>query len=216
MKRGVIAWLPLATIAGLLHCGDSVITGNGGSSETVNAKVAITDTLVSVIVTDAGNGPLRMHIFSSNYRPFNKSGFNDSVTGGMADTLHWYAPVAGTYNLLLRSEAAGAACFIHGVSLDQGAVDTLDCTLGGCGRLSGILAVSDSSIINERYSLSIFGSPFYGMSDSLGRFLIEAVPPGEYTLSVRSTAKRLFVAASDYMVTAEAFDPSTRLRIMIR
>ncbi|MBN1578195.1 MAG: hypothetical protein JW913_16665 [Chitinispirillaceae bacterium] len=216
MTRKAIAWSMSTTILAFLQCSDAPITGNGGSSETVNAKVAVIDSLVSVSVEDHSSGELSLQLFSANYRPFEKTGFRDSVTGRASEPLLWHAPSAGSYNLLLRSDAAGAAGFLQGILLGQGAADTISLILKPCIDLSGSLTSSDSSAINEPYVLAIYGSPFYSLSDSTGRFIIASVPAGHYTLSVRSTAKRLFVPMSNYLIATETLDPSTRLRIMLR
>jgi hypothetical protein len=72
------AWFLCAALL-LQHCSETALTGNGGASETVNAKVMITDTTVSVMVDESDNGKLSMRIFSPDYRPYEKRGFTDSV-----------------------------------------------------------------------------------------------------------------------------------------
>jgi hypothetical protein len=67
----------------------------------------------------------------------------------------------------------------------------------------------------ESYALSIYGSPFYAITDSLRRFAIKNVPTGSFILSVRSLEKRLFISANNYSVNTGNFGATTNLRILM-
>ena len=214
MKRNAIGWLMLCGALLLPRCATSPVTGTGGSSETVNAKLIIADTTVSLAV-DSNSGELTMRIFSTDYRPYEKRGMADSVTPGTANDLYWNAPISGSYNILLTAAAKNVSSFIRSVSLELGAKDTIRCVLNSPRNLSGSIVASDNSTAAEPFVVAIYGTPFTALSDTAGRFSINAVPPGSYSINVRSTAKRLFVASSTYSITTEMFDKSTTIQMIL-
>ncbi len=213
MSVNPVIWTILSLVPHLLRCGQLVSAGNGGSSETVNAKVTVIDTVVCIEAENTGAEPLRAGFFSSDYNPFHRSGTADSVSDFSASTLLWGAPAAGVYNVILS--LADRSCFLGGVTLVRGVSQTIPCRLAPAHTLAGNVVFSDSSEVTETYLLLIRGSPYYSVTGSFGSFAIPGVPRGNYTVTVRATARRLFAVSSDYRVITDVLGPATRLRIVV-
>lgn len=215
MMRNTINRLALCGILLLPRCAASPVTGTGGSSETVNAKLIIADTTVSLAVDGNDITKLTMRIFSTDYRPYEKRGLADSVATAAATNLRWNAPASGSYNILLAAVAKNVSCFILDISIKGGVTDTVECILEPPRNLSGSIVAPDNSTAAEPFVVAIYGTPFVALSDTAGRFSINAVPPGSYSINVRPTAKRLFVPSSTYSITSEMFNESTIVRMIL-
>jgi hypothetical protein len=215
MIRPIFSWLTICGILLLPRCATSPVCGIGGSSETVNAKLIIADTTVNLTVDTENCGELTMRIYSTDYRPYEKRGLADSTAPATANDLHWNAPASGSYNILLTTATKNVSGFIRNVSLKHGVYDTISCVLKPSRNLSGSIVASGNPITPETFMVAIYGSPFVALSDTAGRFSISDMPPGSYSICVRSTAKRLFVTSSSYPITTEMFDESTTVRMIL-
>jgi hypothetical protein len=204
------------TVIIVFQCTGPTEIGKGGTSETVNAKVIFTDTTIAVIHNGTVGDKFSLNIYSTSFKPYENYGFIDSVVNSISDTLHWIAPSNGDYNILLKASPWGDACFLRDITLTSGMLDTIDCVLGPCFNLIGVVEPGDSGVISENYALSIYGTPFFAVVDSLNHFAINGVPSGIYTLSLRSTTKRLFKSTLNYSITADSIRPTTNLRLLIK
>lgn len=214
IRDGILAILCLCLLAAF-QCSDLPMAGKGGSSETTNAKVAFNDTTVVVISNDPTIKGLSLAVYSSGYRPYENYGYADSVTDSSSNTLQWNAPSQGDFCFLLKALPSGSATFLRDITIIHGMMDTIDCILGQCHDLTGYVEPEDSMTVAEKYALSIYGTPFYAVTDSLDRFAIPNVPSGSYTLSVRSLAKRLFINTVDYSIITDSLGAAANLQILL-
>jgi hypothetical protein len=214
MIRDCLAALFCFGLLAIFHCSNPAMAGKGGSSETVNAQILFLDTTVVVTSKDPAVSGFSLGVYSPAYRPFENYGYADSVTGA-SNTLHWNAPSQGNFCLLLKAMPSGSACFLTNIVITRGMADTVDCVCGSCHDLIGRLELDGSATSAEIYALSIYGSPFYAVTDSLQRFAIRNVPSGSYTLSVRSLAKRLFISTVDYPIITDSLGTGTNLQVLM-
>ena len=75
MIRSIYRLLLACALAPLIQCSDPVMSGAGGSSQTVNAQVIFNDTIVSVIIDDTVARALTLHAYSADYMPYEKIGY---------------------------------------------------------------------------------------------------------------------------------------------
>ncbi len=197
------------------RCANVTTTDNGGSSETVNARVALCGTTIRVIAEDQGVDGLSLHAYSPDYHPYEDYGFIDSSESGGPGVLTWSAPAQASFNFLIIAKPSGSACFLQAISLGEGINDTITCTLGPCRSLAGYVTKTDSASLTGQYVLSIYGSPFYGLTNSASRFTFQGVPSGSYTISVLPAAQRLFVSTADYSIVTDSLSSNAQLRIVL-
>ena len=198
-----------------IQCANVTTAGNGGSSETVNAKVAVRGTTVRVTAEDATVDGFSLRVYSQNYHPYEEYGYVDSSESSDTNILKWTSPAQATLNFLLTARPSGNVCFLQAVSLKPGINDTIECVLGPPRSLAGCVAHKDSTSLAEEYVLSILGSPFYGLTDSTGRFVFEEMPPGNYTMIVLPAAKRLFASSAEYSIVTDSIDSHAELRVVL-
>lgn len=197
-----------------LHCGDMSISGNGGSSETVNAKVIITDT-VAVLTDYQGNGSgLIMEVFSTDYRPYEKCGFRVKIEKGKSGG-SVALPSNGVYNFHIYSEEKKLSSFITNRTIKNGTVDTLICTLLSECIVDGKLVSGNETVSDKRYVLSVPGSPFICISDDKHQFTFGAIPRGSFSLAVRPKEQRLLIAQAKYVFNVDEITERTRLDIVL-
>lgn len=198
----------------VLHCADMSISGNGGSSETVNAKVIISDT-VAALTDYQGNGSgLIMEVFSTDYRPYEKSGFRTKTEKGK-DAGAVALPSGGMYNFHIYSEEKKLSCFITNRRIKNGTADTLTCTLLSECIVDGKLVSGNEIVSDKRYVLSVPGSPFICISDEKQQFTFGAIPRGSFSLAVRPKEQRLLIAQAKYVFKIDEISERTRLDIVL-
>jgi len=214
MIRYCVSALLFLGILAAFHCSSTTLTGKGGSSETVNARIIIIDTIAVVTSKDPAVKGFSLGVYSPAYRPYEHFGYADSVADA-SNALQWSAPSTGDFCFLLKAIPSGSACFLRDIAITHGTSDTIDCVCGPCHNLTGRVEPKDSAKVAEIYALSMYGTPFYAVTDSLQRFAIRNVPSGSYTLSLRSLAKRLFISTVDYPIITDSLGTSTNLRVLV-
>jgi hypothetical protein len=208
----VIAFLSCLAV-GALFCSEMSIAGNGGSSETINAKVIVSDTLVS-ITDDKGDGTgLILEAFSSDYRPYEKTGYTAILDNGKDQVLK--LPSAGAYNFLIRNSEHNLTGFISNILLNHGMKDSITCTLTSGSSVNGRLISQDSDSLNQQYAVSIYGSPFVCVTDKKQEFSMKTLPDGSYTMSVRPVGKRLFITTARYTFSTNGNRGRTQLDVVV-
>ena len=215
MIRNFVLALLCFAFSSAIQCSSPTLAGKGGSSETVNVQVVFNDTTVIVTSKDPMVKGFSLGVYSPAYRPYENYGYADSAADSASHSLQWNAPAQGNFCFLLKTMPAGSACFLADIDLTRGMIDTIDCVCGPSHDLIGRVELEDSAAVTENYALSIYGSPFFAVTDSLHRFAIHNVPSGSYTLSVRSLAKRLFISTDDYSINTGNFGATTNLRILM-
>jgi hypothetical protein len=173
----------------LVQCSRDPLSGNGGSSETVNASVILLDTTVSVAIDNPLVNGIEIHSYSPVYRPFEKRGFADHIAVEDSSTLTWQAPAQGTFSLLIKISPNGNACYLPNIMLQKGTDDTIRCALARCRDLSGTIVTLDSAAAQDNYSLSIFGTPFFAATDAGLGFTLKNLPAGNFLIVVQPIGK---------------------------
>jgi hypothetical protein len=197
-----------------INCSELSVSGNGGSSETVNAKVIITDTVVTLINDSGSSSGLAMEVFSTNYRPYEKNGFTAKVeTGKTSGALA--LPSDGIYNFLIYSEELNLSCFIRNKAVQEGSRDTTACVLSSKCMVDGKLVSKNEKVIDKRYIISVQGTPFIGISDESRGFTLGAIPRGSFTLTVRPKDQRLFIANTNYEFKIDEIIEKAQLDIVL-
>jgi hypothetical protein len=194
-----------------VSCSDALLTtSDGGGSETINAKIIISDTIARFEAGAKYNGIVTLRVFSNTYKPFERIGFIDSLSGSEPAALEWNAPVAGDYNFYLSLDTAGKAAFIPGIRLKKGTRDTFDCAIKKCLPFKGKI-ISQASV--PSFVLFIQGSPFYCISDSLLRFSMPQLPSGLFVVKMRPLKGRLFMPTNDYIVNTDSLGENVNLSL---
>jgi hypothetical protein len=221
MIRGLGKIMALACSAAVLFlCSNLALTGtSGGASQTINAKVTVSDSVVCVAAEGADTRRLSMRVFSGNYLPYEKTGFTDSITADAAALPPWRAPSQGSFSFLITAAPSGCATLLQDITLKPGVRDTVRCKLGPCRDLAGALLAGDSGAYagrqDVRFALSVFGSPFAAVSDSSAGFVMKNMPYGRYTIRVRSLSKRIMISTIDYPVTVDSLVGRKQVHFML-
>ena len=214
MKRSFIFIGLSAGVLGMFLCSEMSVSGNGGSSETLNAQIVITDTLAGIAIDKDAERPFIAQVFAADYRPYEKNGFTETVDSRTAPaTLS--VPKAGVYNFLISLQNDNRACFMQQVSLLKGKTDTLQCTLSEKHAVSGHLVSSEAASVDEQYIVSIAGTPFVCATDDANSFSFDAVPAGSYTMTVQSASRRLFIAKTKYNFSTHDQEEETVLSVIL-
>jgi hypothetical protein len=210
MMRRLLLVALMWTAAAALRCSYLATAGNGGSSETVNAKVIVTDSTVSVILLDDIDESLSVAIYSTAYHPYEGYGLADSVTGSGTP---WTAPGAGTFNVLATLTESGRTAFAAACTLSAGVRDTMACALSQPVTIEGRVQEDETAVAADSYAVSIIGTPFYAMTDAARTFAIKALPAGRYLLSLRPAAGRFFLSSTTYTINTDS--PGTKVDVTL-
>jgi hypothetical protein len=213
MKPRTLAITALFTFLSM-QCGDVSVSGGGGSSETINAKIIINDTVVSVTNDPANSDLLSIEAFSTNYHPYEKTGFTaTSAFGNTSKSI--VLPAHGAYNFRICSGDRALSCFIQNKTINKGDKDTVICVLSSECKVNGKLVSRDSQIANKKYVVSIPGSPFMCITDEAQTFAFGTIPRGNYTLSIRPKEQRLFIANANYEFSIDEITEQARLDVVV-
>jgi hypothetical protein len=203
-------------LAPLFHCSDLAMTGNGGSSQTVNATVILSDTTVSIATEDTAVHNLALNAYSADYLPFEKIGYADSLAATPVKTIRWNAPNQNSFSFLLKANQGAVACLLQNIVLRKGAHETIACKLTSCRSVAGlVLPGATSAQQTGQYALSIAGSPFYSVTDSTRRFVMKNMPFGAYTIRVRSMTKHIMISTIDYSIAIDSLFGNKQLVMML-
>lgn len=213
MKPCILAIAVLFTFL-TMQCSDLSVSGGGGSSETINAKIIINDTVVSVINDPANSDLLSIEAFSTNYHPYEKSGFAaKSVISNTSKSV--VLPAYGAYNFRISSGDRDLSCFVQNTIINKGDKDTVACVLSSECNVNGKLVSRDSQTVNKKYVVSIQGSPFVCVTDDAQTFSFGTIPRGNYTLSIRPKEQRLFIANANYEFSINEVTEQARLDVVL-
>lgn len=208
----VIAFLSCLAV-GALFCGEMSVAGNGGSSETINAKVIVSDTLVSVTDGKSNETGLILETYSSDYRPYEKIGYSAVLDNSKDKVLK--LPSVGEYNFLVRNREYNLAGFVKNIKVLHGVIDSTTCVLTTGSSVNGKLVSQGNDSLDEQYAVSIYGSPFVCVTDKKQAFSMKTVPDGSYTMSVRPIGKRLFIATARYTFSTSENGERTQLDVVV-
>lgn len=156
-----------------------------------NGKIAGTETTngdeVTVIAganSISGTAPrgFGIHVFSENYYPFNDSGFTDSTIVGAVGTFKFPNLQSGTYNMYCKSDAGDSSLFIQQIKVQPpDRFDTDTVTITTSGSIDGKLIDTLYKPVKGAYAY-IRGSSFFARTNDSGKYVINHIPEGMYTV----------------------------------
>ncbi|NLE01769.1 MAG: hypothetical protein GX640_18035 [Fibrobacter sp.] len=169
----------------LYRCsGPSVVTGDGGATETVNAQVIITDTIISVKIDSDTLISADIMLFDINYNPAYQSGYKDSVHVTSKDTIITYKANPGIYNLLILTRENNKSLAVKNLNPGTGKQEVINDTLTPNGAIQGkIITGAFSNDNNIYFKLYITGTPFF-TEVSNENFELSGIPAGTYHLEI--------------------------------
>lgn len=214
MKQIIIITFLSCIAMGAFFCSEMSVAGNGGSSETINAKIILSDTLVSLIDDKGDATGLTLEAFSTDYKPYENVGYTATLDNDIKGQV-LKLPSAGEYNFLVRNREKNLTGFIKNVQVFHGTKDSVSCVLTSGSSVNGKLISQDSDSLDEQYAISIYGSPFVCVTDKKLGFSMNMLPGGNYTMSVRPVGRRLFIATARYTFSASGNGERTQLEVVI-
>lgn len=178
--------------------------GDGGATETVNARVIISDSTVEVTVISDTTVFADVMIFDENYNPVTKTGYCDSAVGIRADSGIVFDKLSGTYNIIICNRPSQTQLLFSDIIAGRSNTDTLSDTLDTPGSITGTVSFNKQSTPSVMVYLR--GTSFYTESDSVGSFQLQGIPDGDYFIkavmsylkdsSERSVGKNITVRSS--------------------
>ncbi len=212
VKKSHVQWIAFFLCAVIsIRCSDLFIAQNGGGgSETINATVIVSDTNARFDVDIKSGSSLTIRIYSDRYKPYERTGFADSLLSDSAASIAWRAPASGDYNFIMSTDPSKKAAFISGVRLGYGIRDTIVCGMKKCIAFKGAIQSGNAA---SPYLLFIQGSPFFCISDTARRFVMADLPSGCYFLKTRPVSGRLFMKINNYMVNTDSLGDNVNVVI---
>jgi hypothetical protein len=207
-------FLSLIAVSNLFYCTTDV-TGAGGSSETLNAKVTISDTALSVTIEEKTVESLKLHLFSLDYKPYETTGIHDSCEITHSNYLQWKSPHQGSFNALITTGNVDLSCFSQNINIGGGIDTVLHLSLKPSLKISGKIVTSRGKPLQESYLVSIYGSPFYTLTDNNNNFSFDKIPGGQFTFSVHPSGRRLFMRTSDFFLITDSLRENSRLQLSL-
>ncbi len=158
-------------------------SGDGGATETVNARVIVSDSTVTVNLTSDLAVLADVMIFGEDYNPINKTGFCDSATAVPAGGEAAFGRLSGNYNVIVINRLTEASLAVGSISAGAAISDTITDTLASSGSLQGNVIYNDS-LVAEKPIIQVYlrGTPYHAETDAGGAFQITAIPQGSYFL----------------------------------
>ena len=177
----IIVYCAAVSACALLSCSTMNIAGGGNSSGTGNGAIAYaaSDRIGGVTMPMA-----TVLLYSQDWMPLSDSGMYADSTVTDAGGAFAFANVPhGYYNLIILTAGEKDAGIFKNIPCQPAVAwaDTID-TLKGPGFLRGFaVAQNDTLALSYVY---VKGTPFHATTDSLGEFLLGALPPSGYTLQL--------------------------------
>jgi len=137
----------------MVQCSNLVtLDTGGGASETINAQITVSDTLVKFQFDKNGGRWFFIRIYSDQYRPQENISFADSIFCRDSNSATWTSPAAGIFNFILKAQQLGKYSFISNVDVKQGVHDTIHCILSS-QALEGIVMQGPSNSRSDSVKL---------------------------------------------------------------
>jgi hypothetical protein len=162
--------------------------GDGGATETVNARVIISDSTVTVNITSDTAALADIMIFGEDYNPIIKSGFCDSMMAISAGHEVTFRQLSGKYNVIIINRLTETSLAINSISAGPAVSDTITDTLSASGALEGNVFYNNS-FNTEKPLIRVYlrGTPYHAETDTSGAFQIGAIPQGAYFIKSEVT-----------------------------
>ncbi len=167
-------------------------TSGSGTQTTNGAGVSISDSMIRVSlfsenadglqIRDTDVASVSVYLFGKTYTAFNFNGFADTLKPSDSAIFIFKPSSKDTYNLFIINKSRNIGLSVLGISLSSSSSTFFHREyFSPLHFLSG--TVRDSSQITSPFTgVFIAGSPFFSLSDSLGRFHLSSVPAGPYEI----------------------------------
>ncbi len=172
----------LAALCSITACGvQTVQGGDGGATETVNAKLIISDSTVTVTLTSDTAVYADVMIFDENYNPVTQYGYSDSAAGIPNDSTVTFNNLNGRYNILIHNRFTQTAIAFRNIYAGADLSDTITDTLSESGLIKGLVTINDTANSAKPFiKVYIRGTPYVTQIDSIGFFRLSGIPRGNY------------------------------------
>ncbi|MBD3343852.1 MAG: hypothetical protein GF401_02170 [Chitinivibrionales bacterium] len=176
----------ILTVLLKISCSNAPVqTSDGSGSETPNSATVISS---CGRIEGTSNPYSAIGIYSSDYIPYNDSGFDTSMIADDKGRFVSGVLDSGIYNVLSFSAVPGTGAFFSGINSTPSAQpDTVILPLKPVGSVTGV--VSDTfDILREDLPVYIPGSPYLDSLDNNNRFVLHDIPEGEFDLHTKDVA----------------------------
>lgn len=161
----------------LCQCGKNI----AGSETTNGDQIIVTATDDRIY----GTAPVghTIYLFSSDYCPYNDSGFSSTVNSDTSGTFSFNNIEEGEYALYCKLSNSDLSAFVQLIQIQSYNLNTSDTVaFDENGSFSGKLIDSSGTPMSQ-FNVYISGSPFFTITDSLGIYVLDNIPEGNYMLT---------------------------------
>jgi hypothetical protein len=186
MKRFILVVL-LASILCTCSRNDGALIA-GGATETVNARVIISDTTVTVCVKSDTSIAVNIVLCDSAYSPVYKKGFVDSAVLAGENININFSVLPGTYNAMIFDRNSGKSISFMSLSVFMSQKDTLSDSLSDGNDLNGTITLPPGIDLNVNKLVVYFEGTILLQKLSEPEFSFVNVPAGNYRLTALITS----------------------------
>jgi hypothetical protein len=155
--------------------------GDGGATETVNARVIISDSTMTINVTSDTAVLADVKIFDDKYNPIIHYEFCDSAMAISTESEVTFRHLSGTFNVFIFNRFTEASLAVNSIVAGAAISDTITDTLSSSGAIQGKVFYGNS-LVTQKPLIIVYltGTPYHAETDSSGAFQIGAIPRGAY------------------------------------
>lgn len=169
-----------------MACGiNTAQNGDGGATETVNARVILLDSTISVRLQSHKQIYADIKVLSSNYNPATDKISYDSAIGISADSEIIFKLINEKSNVIVFESFTGKALILKNISIRRSISDTINDTLTISSSINGTVSYSYNTDIKPIIKVYLIGSPYQTEIDSNGSFILNNIPDGKYFIEAK-------------------------------
>lgn len=155
----------------------------GGATETVNARVILSDTTVTVCVNNDASVTMNIVICDSAYNPIYKKGFVDSAVLTGQNLSFEFSVLPGKYNAMIFDRNSGKSVAFMSMNVFMSQHDTLSDSLSEGNDLNGKVILPPGIDLNSDKVVVYFEGTLLLQRLSEPDFSFVNVPDGSYRLT---------------------------------
>src|SRR5512133_280971 len=155
----------------------------GGATETVNARVIISATTVTVCVKSDTSVAVRIVLCDSAYNPVYNTGFVDSAVLTGQDLRLEFSVLPGTYNAMIFDRNSRKCVSFMSMNVFMSQRDTLSDSLSEGNDLNGTVVLPDNINLSINRMVVYFEGTVLSRNLSDSDFSFVNVPDGKYRLT---------------------------------